>query len=34
VVYVGLQQRFGIGHPTIQIERGDRPCKLSPEHIV
>jgi cobalt-zinc-cadmium efflux system protein len=34
VVYMGLQQRFGIGHPTIQIERGDRPCKLSPEHIV
>src|ERR1700726_3278155 len=34
VVYVGLQQRFGIGHPTIQIERGDWPCKLSPEHIV
>ena len=34
VVYVGLQQRFGIEHPTIQIERGDRPCKLSPEHIV
>jgi cobalt-zinc-cadmium efflux system protein len=34
VVYVDLQQRFGIGHPTIQIERGDRPCKLSPEHIV
>jgi cobalt-zinc-cadmium efflux system protein len=34
VVYVGLQQRFGIGHPTIQIERGDRACKLSPAHIV
>jgi cobalt-zinc-cadmium efflux system protein len=33
-VYIGLQQRFGIGHPTIQIERGDRPCKLSPAHIV
>jgi cobalt-zinc-cadmium efflux system protein len=33
-VYVGLQQRFGIEHPTIQIERGDRPCKLSPPHIV
>ena len=32
-VYVGLQ-RFGIEHPTIQIERGDRPCKLSPAHIV
>ena len=33
-VYIGLQQRFGIEHPTIQIERGDRPCKLSPAHIV
>jgi cobalt-zinc-cadmium efflux system protein len=33
-VYSGLQQRFGIEHPTIQIERGDRPCKLSPAHIV
>jgi cobalt-zinc-cadmium efflux system protein len=34
VVYADLQQRFGIEHPTIQIERGDRPCKLSPAHIV
>lgn len=34
VVYGGLLQRFGIDHPTIQIERGDRPCKLSPAHIV
>jgi cobalt-zinc-cadmium efflux system protein len=33
-VYAGLQQHFGIEHPTIQIERGDRPCKLSPAHIV
>jgi cobalt-zinc-cadmium efflux system protein len=33
-VYSGLQQRFGIEHPTIQIERGDRPCKLSPAHVV
>lgn len=33
-VYSGLHERFGIGHPTIQIERGDRPCKLSPAHIV
>jgi cobalt-zinc-cadmium efflux system protein len=32
-VYVGLQ-RFGIEHPTIQIERGDWQCKLSPPHIV
>jgi len=34
LVYTDLQHRFGIGHPTIQIERGDRPCKLSPAHIV
>jgi cobalt-zinc-cadmium efflux system protein len=34
LVYAGLQQHFGIEHPTIQIERGDRPCKLSPPHIV
>jgi cobalt-zinc-cadmium efflux system protein len=33
-VYADLQRRFGIEHPTIQIERGDRPCKLSPAHIV
>jgi hypothetical protein len=34
LVYTDLQLRFGIVHPTIQIERGDRPCKLSPAHIV
>lgn len=34
LVYTDLQLRFGIEHPTIQIERGDRPCKLSPAHIV
>jgi cobalt-zinc-cadmium efflux system protein len=33
-VYIDLQHRFGIEHPTIQIELGDRPCKLSPAHIV
>ncbi len=33
-VYIELQSRFGIEHPTIQIERGDRPCKLSPAHVV
>jgi cobalt-zinc-cadmium efflux system protein len=33
-IYIELQTRFGIGHPTIQIERGDRPCKLSPAHVV
>jgi cobalt-zinc-cadmium efflux system protein len=34
LVYLGLQQRFDIAHPTIQIERGDRPCKLAAAHIV
>jgi cobalt-zinc-cadmium efflux system protein len=34
LVYTDLQHRFGIEHPTIQIESGDRPCKLSPAHIV
>jgi cobalt-zinc-cadmium efflux system protein len=34
LVYIDLHQQFGIEHPTIQIERGDRPCKLSPAHIV
>jgi len=34
LVYADLQQRFGIEHPTIQIESGDRPCKLSPAEIV
>jgi cobalt-zinc-cadmium efflux system protein len=34
LIYSDLQHRFGIEHPTIQIERGDRPCKLSPPHIV
>ena len=33
-VYAELLHRFGIEHPTIQIELGDRPCKLSPAHIV
>src|ERR1700685_4269851 len=33
-VYIDLQHRFGIEHPTIQIELGERPCKLSPAHIV
>jgi cobalt-zinc-cadmium efflux system protein len=33
-LYIDLQSRFGIEHPTIQIERGDRPCKLSPAHVV
>ncbi len=29
-----LLNRFHIQHPTIQIELGDRPCKLAPAHIV
>ncbi len=33
-VYGDLQRRFRIAHPTIQIERGDRPCKLSPADVV
>ena len=29
-----LHRRFGIGHPTIQIELGDRECRLAPMHVV
>ena len=31
-----LQEKFRIGHATIQIETGDReaPCKLAPAHII
>ncbi|MFH1604740.1 MAG: cation diffusion facilitator family transporter [Pseudomonadota bacterium] len=31
-----LQERFGVGHATIQIETGDRlyPCPLAPDHVV
>lgn len=29
-----LLRRFGIHHPTIQIELGDQNCKLAPPHIV
>jgi cobalt-zinc-cadmium efflux system protein len=31
-----LQQRFGIGHATIQVETGDarHPCALAPDHVV
>lgn len=31
-----LDQRFGIHHATLQLERGDmrNPCRLSPEHVV
>lgn len=31
-----LEQRFGIHHATLQVERGDarNPCRLSPEHVV
>ena len=34
LVYLDLQRHFDIAHPTIQIERGDRPCKLAAAHIV
>lgn len=32
----GLWERFGIAHPTIQLERGDaaHPCHLAPDHVV
>ena len=33
-VAIELQRRFGIGHPTIQIECGNHPCRLSPAHVV
>jgi cobalt-zinc-cadmium efflux system protein len=29
-----LLDRFEIQHPTIQVERGDRSCKLAPAHVV
>jgi cobalt-zinc-cadmium efflux system protein len=29
-----LQDRFGIEHATLQIERGDTPCALEPDHVV
>jgi cobalt-zinc-cadmium efflux system protein len=29
-----LEHRFGIGHTTLQIERGDRACSLAPDDVV
>jgi cobalt-zinc-cadmium efflux system protein len=31
-----LHDRFGIEHPTVQIEIGEpaHPCRLAPEHVV
>jgi cobalt-zinc-cadmium efflux system protein len=29
-----LHHRFGIEHPTLQIELGDAACALEPEHVV
>ena len=29
-----LRERFGIVHPTLQIERGDRTCPLEPAQVV
>jgi cobalt-zinc-cadmium efflux system protein len=29
-----LDHQFGIGHPTLQIERGDHDCAFQPEHVV
>src|SRR5215813_7595619 len=34
-VYHDLHDRFGIAHPTLQIELGDADlCKLAPDHVV
>ncbi len=30
----GLNERFGIGHSTLQLERGDAHCALSPADVV
>ena len=29
-----LHNRFGICHPTVQIELGEGECKLAPDHVV
>ena len=29
-----LAKRFGIRHATLQVEAGDRSCRLAPEHVV
>lgn len=29
-----LEERFGIGHTTLQIEVGERACHLEPDHVV
>lgn len=30
-----LEEHFGIGHVTLQVERGDgEPCRLAPDHVV
>jgi len=29
-----LHWRFGIAHPTIQIETGDQACRLAPAHVI
>ena len=29
-----LHRRFGIAHPTIQIETGDQACRLAPAHVI
>ena len=31
---VELRDRFGIVHPTLQIERGERTCPLEPAQVV
>jgi len=29
-----LHRRFGIEHPTVQIESADQTCRLAPAHVV
>lgn len=29
-----LHHRFGIKHPTLQVETGDHDCRLEPDHVV
>ncbi|HEY7673989.1 MAG TPA: cation diffusion facilitator family transporter [Burkholderiales bacterium] len=29
-----LREKFGVQHPTIQVETGAHPCELAPDHVV
>jgi cobalt-zinc-cadmium efflux system protein len=33
-ICAAMHDRFGIGHTTVQIERGALECELAPEHVV